>query len=86
MTAIINVKFRGETFTSQLSAAEGTPAYIIADEAYKLALLFAETRVLAECGHPIPLAELGEILREIDYNCGIQHENGNFTLIEDTEA
>lgn len=43
------------------------PEYAIADEAYRLALLFAETCVMAEYGHALSGHEFGLFLEDMDY-------------------
>lgn len=44
-----------------------SPEYVIADEAYRLALLFAEAYAVAEYGHALSGYEFGLFLEDVDY-------------------
>ena len=65
-TVDIFVSVRG--YSHHTSFQTDCPEYAIADEAYRLALLFAETRVLAEYGHALSGYEFGRYLEDMDYN------------------
>lgn len=67
----INVSFRDKTLQSTYE----TPSYReyeVADEAYRIGLLFAETQTIAEYGHPLSPFEFGESLKGLDYDYSIE--------------
>lgn len=64
-TAKIEVSLHGHSFKTSFQF-DG-PEYLIADEAYRLALIFANTRVIAEYGHPISGHEFGKLLEDMEY-------------------
>lgn len=47
MTAIITCSIENKTFESHFPIDRETPEYMIADEAYRLAILFAQTQFIA---------------------------------------
>ena len=59
-TAHIHVSIRGYSYNSTFET-DG-PEYLIADEAYRVALLFAETCVMIEYGHALSGYEFGIFL------------------------
>lgn len=64
---IITVTHFDHSFISEMTCDEHTLAYQIEDEVFRIALLFAETRVLALYGR-MSLDLLGEVLKDIDYD------------------
>lgn len=65
-TVNIKVTVRGHSFATQFQSDK--PEYAIADEAYRLALMFANTRVIAEYGHALSGHEFGKFLEDMDYD------------------
>lgn len=43
MIAIISCSIEGKNFTTKFPVSKTTPEYIVADEAYRLAIIFAQT-------------------------------------------
>ena len=72
--AIINVSLKGKTFTSKFPIDETVQEYQIADEAYRLGLMFADTQVLAIYGHKISSYKFAEFLNDLEYNYEIKEE------------
>lgn len=65
MTAIITCSIENKTFESHFPIDRETPEYMIADEAYRLAILFAQTQFIAKFGRIISgydLANFSKIL------------------------
>lgn len=54
--------------THRASYQSDKPEYMIADEAYCLAMTFAKTRVIAEYGRPLPAHQFAEFLQGLDYD------------------
>lgn len=67
-----DVKYRvtlgNGSFETTAKYDESLPMYVFADEAYKIALMFAETQYIARYGHPIDIHEFAEMLKELDYS------------------
>lgn len=74
MTAIITCSIEDATFESHFAIDKGTPEYMIADEAYRLAILFAQTQFIARFGHLISGYDFGEFLKKLDYDYKIKEE------------
>ena len=74
-TAAIHVSLRGKTFDSKFPIKQETPEYKVADEAYRLGMLFAHTQMLAVYGKPVPDYKFGEFIQDLDYTYEIQEEN-----------
>lgn len=53
------------------------PEYVIADEAYRLALIFADTCALADYGHRIPSYQFATYLEDLDYDYSFMQEVEN---------
>lgn len=70
--AIINVTLNDKNFTSQFPIDENVQEYQIADEAYRLSMLFADTQVLATYGHRISSSEFAKFISNLDYNYKIE--------------
>lgn len=71
MKALIKVTLGDSTFETTLTLDKSVPVYVIADEAYRLALMFAETQYIARYGHPVIIHEFAEMLKELDYSYSI---------------
>lgn len=74
MTAIITCSIEDATFESHFAIDKGTPEYMIADEAYRLAILFAQTQFIARFGRLIFGYDFGEFLKKLDYDYKIKEE------------
>lgn len=68
----IRIICHGKDFSTSFRTSK--PEYMIADEAYCLALTFAKTRALAEYGHPIPAHQFSIYLEGLDYDYIITEE------------
>lgn len=66
--AYVNVTFAGKSFKSNFDIEDHIQEYQVADEAYRLAMLFAETQVIAEYGHMVSFHKFVELLQQLDYN------------------
>lgn len=64
-TVDFKVSVRGHSFATQFQTDQ--PEYAIADEAYRLAMMFANTRVIAEYGHPLSGHDFGLFLEDMEY-------------------
>lgn len=60
-----------EAYRNEFQTDENTPEYLIADRAYQLALIFADTKLIATLGRRPHLHELIDILPRIDYTYSI---------------
>lgn len=65
MTAIITCSIEDATFESHFAIDKETPEYMIADEAYRLAILFAQTQFIARFGRLISGYDFGEFLKNL---------------------
>lgn len=74
MTAIITCSIENKTFESHFPIDRETPEYMIADEAYRLAILFAQTQFIAKFGRIISGHDFGEFLKNLDYDYKIKEE------------
>ena len=70
--AIINVSLYDKTFTSEFEITDRIKEYEVADEAYRLALMFANTQVIALFGHKVSGSKFAEILSNLDYEYEIK--------------
>ncbi len=66
-TILIRVKFFDQAFEERFETEKDTPEYKLADEAYRVALLFAETQIYATYGHMVSAHEFGRLLEHLDY-------------------
>lgn len=73
-TATINISLRDKTFKSEFPIQQETPEYKIADEAFRLGMLFAHTQMLAQFGKQISEYEFAKFLEELDYTYEIKEE------------
>lgn len=74
MTAIITCSIENKTFESHFPIDRETPEYMIADEEYRLAILFAQTQFIAKFGRIISGYDFGEFLKNLDYDYKIKEE------------
>ena len=77
--ATINISFKGKTFTSEFPITQTTKEYEIADEAYRLGLLFAHTQLLAKYGYELSPHEFGKMLQDLDYSYSASTDNSATT-------
>lgn len=69
MTATIVCSVNGKEFKTSFDIGEATPEYLIADEAYRVAMLFAETQFIAQYGYrPAGSHEFAKFLSSLDYS------------------
>lgn len=72
MTATIECSINGKEFKTSFEISEKTPEYLIADEAYRVAMLFAETQFIAQYGYrPASSHEFAKFLSSLDYSYSI---------------
>lgn len=73
MTKItINCSINGRSFQS-IRTVERRPAeYEVADEAYAISLLFAQTQMLAQYGYTLPDWEYAKFLSSLDTSYSIE--------------
>ena len=72
MTATIECSVNGKEFKTSFEISEKTPEYLIADEAYRVAILFAETQFIAQYGYrPAGSHEFAKFLSSLDYSYSI---------------
>lgn len=73
MTATIKCAVNGKHFTTAFEVDKTTPEYLIADEAYRVAMLFAETQFIARYGYrPANSHEFAKFLSSLDYSYTIE--------------
>lgn len=72
MTAIITCSIEDATFESHFAIDKETPEYMIEDEAYRLAILFAQTQFIARFGRLTSGYDFGEFLKKLDYDYKIK--------------
>lgn len=68
MNVQIHIVLGSSSFDNSFTLDYPVPIYVIADKAYELALIFAETQYIARYGHPIIVHEFAEMLKELDYS------------------
>lgn len=69
MTATIVCSINGKEFKTSFAISPTTPEYLIADEAYRIAMLFAETQFIAQYGYrPASSHEFAKFLSSLDYS------------------
>ena len=69
MTATIVCSVNGKEFKTSFNISEKTPEYLIADEAYRVAMLFAETQFIAQYGYrPANSHEFAKFLSSLNYS------------------
>lgn len=72
--ATINVSLKGKSFTSKFPIDDNVQEYQIADEAYRLGLLFAETQILSLYGHRISSYEFASFISDLNYTYNIKED------------
>lgn len=68
----ITVTFMDKTYTSTFEAEPHVQEYEISDYAYELAMLFADTQILAKFGHKVDFHTYGKLLQDLDYDYKIE--------------
>ena len=71
-TAIITVSMKDKSFTSSFPIEDHIKEYQVADEAYRLGLMFADTQLIARYGYRVSSTVFAEALRELDYSYEIK--------------
>ena len=74
MVAVIYCSIEDRNFTTIFPISKTTPEYIIADEAYRLAIIFAQTQYSAKFGYLSSDHDFGIFLKNLDYNYKIEEE------------
>lgn len=70
--ATIIVSLNDKSFETSFEIDEFVQEYQIADEAYRVGLLFANTQIIATYGHRVSEHKLAEILRKLEYDYTIE--------------
>lgn len=69
MVATIVCSINGKEFKTSFDISATTPEYLVADEAYRVAMLFAETQFIAQYGYrPAGSHEFAKFLSSLDYS------------------
>lgn len=71
-TAVISVSLHKYSFEDRFPITAETKEYEIADRAFQLALMFVQTRAIAEIGRKPSGYEFGKLLEETEYNYKIE--------------
>lgn len=67
----ITVNLKGSTFVSEFTIDENVKEYMVADDAYVLAMRFAYTKMIATYGYALTGAAYADFLSDLDYNYSI---------------
>ncbi len=67
----IAISLYDEIFVSNFSIAGTTPEYVIADEAFRLALMFAKTQIIAKYGY-FDYNTFSKFMRDLEYSYTIE--------------
>ena len=70
--ATIIVSLNGKSFETSFEIDERVEEYEIADEAYRVGLLFADTQMIATYGHRVSDYKFAEFLRKLEYEYKIE--------------
>lgn len=70
--AYITITFNGKTFNDSFPIEPYIQEYQISDEAYRLALLFAQTQIIAIFGHKVPFHKCASLFETLDYDYRIE--------------
>lgn len=70
--ATITVSLNNKSFVTSFDTREDVKEYEIADEAYRVGLMFAETQAIATYGKRPPEFKFAEFLRNLDYDYKIE--------------
>lgn len=76
-TAVISVSLHSKTFEDRFPIDSETKEYEIADRAFQLALMFVQTRAIAERGRKPSGYEFGKLLEETEYDYKIEEVKDN---------
>lgn len=68
----ISCKLGDEEFHCTFAPSYEMPEYMIADEAWRLALLFAETQAAATIGPGFSMHDLAVLLEQLTYNYKVE--------------
>lgn len=74
MVAIISCSIEDKDFTTKFPISKTTPEYIIADEAYRLAIIFAQTQYIVKFGYLSSDHNFDIFLKNLNYNYKIEEE------------
>lgn len=74
MVAVISCSIEDKNFTTKFPISKTIPEYMIADEAYRLAIIFAQTQYIAKFGYLSSNHDFGIFLKNLDYNYKIEEE------------
>lgn len=74
MVAVISCSIEDRNFTTKFPISKTIPEYMIADEAYRLAIIFAQTQYIAKFGYLSSDYDFGIFLKNLDYNYKIEEE------------
>lgn len=69
---IITVTLNEKNFISEFDAENHVPEYMIADDAYRLALMYAKTQFIAQFGYFISDHKFADFLKNLDYEYAIK--------------
>ncbi len=70
--AYIEVSIKGQSFKTEFPIKDHVEEYQIADEAFRLGIMFANTQVIAKYGHTISPYEFGKFIQDLDYTYEIK--------------
>lgn len=76
-SAVISISLHSKTFEDRFPIDSETKEYEIADRAFQLALMFIQTRVIAEKGRKPSGYEFEKLLKETEYTYKIEEVNDN---------
>ena len=68
----VTVSFCEKSFESKFEIEDHIKEYQISDEAYRLALLFAKTQIIAKFGHMVPFYKFAPMMETLDYQYTIK--------------
>lgn len=74
MVAVISCSIEDKNFTTKFPISKTIPEYMIADEAYRLAIIFAQTQYIAKFRYLSSDHDFGIFLKNLDYNYKIEEE------------
>lgn len=68
MSVTIICSINNRKYETNFSCDAATKEYVIADEAYRIAMMFAETQAIVKYGRSVNTHEFAEFLKDLDYN------------------
>lgn len=74
MNISITVKIDNEQYTTNITSEESIPEYMIADEAWRLACLYARTKAIAATGTSPSSYELSKFLEKVEYTYSFNND------------